>query len=151
MGIFQDNITLVNRAPEALTIRFDGQEMTLPPGESPVPAIVVPYAKNQHPIMGTCHANNPNISGGTYLVGVKAAAGQKQKDDIEPLTPEEWATHLGKPCRIDMDELFEEEYGNDPKAVMQLRGKGKKTMARSLHETDVKGRAIDSEAMAARD
>ena len=151
MGIFHDTTILVNRTPIDLTVTFDGQEKTLVPGENMVPRVTVNYAKNQNPIMGSFDPNNPNISGGRYLVGEKVTDGRKQKDDITPLTDAEWADHLNKPCRMDAQALFEENYGSDPKARLMTYGKGKRTVAKSLYEAGVKGERIDSEAFSARD
>ena len=140
-GIFQDMVELVNRTPLELdekaaeiSVQFDGQSKTLVRGSNMVPRIVVPFAKNQNPIMGTQDPYNPHISGCQYLVGVKAPAGNKQKDPIEPLTMEEWNDHMGKPCREDVQQLFEDRYGTDPKAKLVLLNKGKKTTARSRHD-----------------
>lgn len=128
-GIFAETIDLVNRAPVDLSVVFDGQSKTLKPGSNLVPKIVVSCAKNQNPIMGSGDPYNPHASGCSYLVGVRGS-----KDPIDPLTPEEWADHLGKPCREDVQQLFEDRYGNDPKAKLVLLNKGKKTTARSRHD-----------------
>ena len=72
MGIFQDLVTVVNRAPIPITVTFDGQELTLQPGENPLPKIAIPYAKNQNPIKGTADLNNPHISGAQYLRASRA-------------------------------------------------------------------------------
>lgn len=133
MGIFHEQVVLVNRAPENLTVRFDGQDKTLVPGENMVPAVVVDYAKNQNPIMGSVDPENPHISGGRYLVGVKGAYG----DEWEPLTTEEWLAHLGRPCRIDEQAAFAERYGSDPKAKMVMQGKGRRSTANSRIEAGV--------------
>lgn len=128
MGIFHEQVVLINRAPVKLTVTFDGQEKTLVPGENMVPAVVVDFAKNQNPIMGSADPNNPHISGGRYLVGVKDV------DETTPLTPEEWDAHLGRPCRINEEEAFQERYGGDPKARMVIHGKGRRTTANSRSE-----------------
>jgi hypothetical protein len=132
-GIFAEQVELVNRAPVDISVQFDGQSKVLVPGVNIVPKIVVPYAKNQNPIMGTQDPYNPHISGCQYLVGVKVPSG-KQKDPIEPLTDAEWADHLGKPCREDVQQLFEDRYGTDFKAKLVTLNKGKKTTARSRHD-----------------
>jgi len=135
MGIFYEHVTLVNRAPVSLTVMFDGQEKTLAPGDNSVPEMIVGFAKNQNPIMGTQDPNNPHISGSRYLVGVKVADGTPfYGDEIEPLTAEEWAEHLGRPCRTDEQEAFNERYGNDPKARLVVQGKGRKSTANSRYE-----------------
>lgn len=130
MGIFFEQAVLINRAPINLTVTFDGQAKTLVPGENIVPLVVVDYAKNQNPIMGKQDPNNPNISGGKYLVGVKGG----YDEETEPLTIEEWEAHLNRPCRTDEQEAFIERYGGDPKARMVIHGKGRKTTANSRTE-----------------
>jgi hypothetical protein len=129
MGIFYDMVEVRNLAPINLTVTFDGQEKTLPPGVSVVPKQVVPFAMNQNPVMGKQDPNNPHISGGEYLV---VPVGTKY--DREPLTAEEWAEHLGRPCRVDEVAIFDEKYGGDPKAKMLARGKKGKPAAKSLYE-----------------
>ena len=128
-GVFQELVVLVNRAPVNLEVMFDGQTSTLKPGENMVPRIVVPYAKNQNPIMGSADPYNPHISGGRYLVGVKGT-----KDETTPLTREEWEEHLSRPCREDERIWFADRYGNDPKAKLVTHGKGKKTAANSRYD-----------------
>lgn len=130
MGIFYEQVCLINRAPVNLTVMFDGQEKTLTPGENTVPALIVEYAKNQNPIMGSADPNNPHISGGRYLVGVKGG----YDEETELLTPEEWEAHLGRPCRTDEQEAFNEKYGGDPKARLVTHGKGRRTTANSRTE-----------------
>lgn len=129
MGIFYEMTELINRAPVDITVTFDGQCKTLKPGKNVVPKAVIQHAKNQNPIMGSGDPNNPHISGAQYLVGCP-----EDLDNCEPLTEEEWATHLGKPSRIDEQAAFQERYGGDPKAKLVIHGKGKKTIAGSRHE-----------------
>ena len=76
LGTFGNSVCLVNRTSRSLNVRYDGEDITLHPGENPgFPAVAVPYAKKQNPLMGSKHPINPNkyIS----LVGVKDT-----KDDI---------------------------------------------------------------------
>ena len=132
MGIFYDMVEVRNLAPIEIEMIFDGQRKRIPLGVSVLPKQTVQYAMNQNPIMGSQDPFNPNISGAKYLV---VPVGTKY--DREPLTPEEWAAHLGEPCRINTQEMFEEKYGDDPKAKMVTRGKGRRNAARTLHEKDV--------------
>ena len=124
-GVFAEQVVLVNRAPINLTVTFDGQTKTLTPGENIVPKVVVAYAKNQNPIMGTQDPYNPQIEGCQYLVGVKG------QDNCTPLTKAEWEDHCKRPCRENEQEWFDNKYGNDPKAKLIVRGKGRKTHATS--------------------
>lgn len=130
MGIFLEHVQLFNRAPVALTVMFDGQCKSLPALEATtVPGIVVQYAKNQNPVMGTQDPYNPHITGAEYLVGVVGS-----KDNCEPLSPEEWADHLQQPCRENVQQWFADKYGSDPKAKLVTRGQGKKTTATSRYD-----------------
>lgn len=129
MGIFLEQVQLFNRAPITLTVQFDGQCKSLEPGITLVPGIVVQYAKNQNPVMGTQDPYNPNISGAQYLVGVVGS-----KDNCEPLTAEEWADHLQQPCRENVQQWFADKYGSDPKAKLVTRGRGKATTATSRYD-----------------
>jgi hypothetical protein len=128
-GVFSEQVELINRAPVELSVMFDGQTKTLVPGSNIVPRIVVPFAKNQNPIMGTQDPYNPHITGCQYLVGVAGT-----KDPVKFLTNEQWEEHLGKPCREDVDQLFEDRYGADPKAKLVVLNKGRKSTARSRHD-----------------
>lgn len=123
MGIFYNTVAVVNRAPESITVRFDGQDISLPPGDNQLPECVIPFGKNQNPIMGSQDPNNPHISGADYLLAVPG------EDNCTPLTPEQWADHLGQPCRQNAQDAFNEKYGSDPKAKLITLGKGRKSTA----------------------
>lgn len=128
MGVFLEYVQVFNRAPVNINIRFDGQDMELKPGLGTMPVIAVQYGKNQNPVMGTQDPNNPHISGAEYLFGV---VGQ---DNCEPMTKEEWEMHLGRPCRTNEEQAFQDKYGSDPKARQIVLGKGRKTAATSRVE-----------------
>lgn len=128
MGIFYEYVDIVNRAPIALTVRFDGQDITLPPGPGRLPKLVLPFAQNQNPINGTMDPNNPHRSGCKYLI---AEVGYNEPEDCEMLTLEQWEDHLKRPCRMDERAAFEERYGTDPKAKLVLLGKGRRSTATS--------------------
>jgi len=130
MGIFYEMVEVFNRAPVALTVRFDGQDTTLKPGKNSIPKVAVSYAKNQQPIMGSADANNPNISGARYLLGIVGI------DECTPLTKEEWEAHLGMPCRIDYDQFMEDRLC--PKEHVEIKGKGKKIQAKSSFDAGVR-------------
>ena len=134
MGVFYEHAAVINRAPIDITVTFDGQGKTLTPGKNMIPRITIPYARNQNPIMGKQDPNNPSIFGGRYLIGVP---GEDLPADCLPLTPEEWADHLGQPQRIDSKAAFEERYGGDPKARQVIHGAGRRTTANSKFEAGV--------------
>ena len=128
MGIFYEMARVFNRTPVPLTVRFDGQDRTLQPGENLIPKQAVPFGKNQNPIMGSQDPTNPHISGARYLIG---EIGVDAPDECAPLTKKEWEQHLGRPCRLDDDAMFEERYGNDPKARRVVHGKGRAKTGRA--------------------
>lgn len=129
MSVFQTFTKVFNRAPEACTVTFDGQQYTIEPGHDRLPDVTVLYAKNQNPIMGSQDPNNPHVSGGRYLIVTEDEEGYGV-----PMTAEEWAVHLSKPSRLDMDAIFEEKYARDPGARMVILGRGKKSTASSRYE-----------------
>lgn len=94
MGIFHEQVEIVNRTSKKLDVRFDGQDIELEPNydaegkrlqgvHNMVPAIAVPYAKSQNVCMGTEDPIDPSEY--DVLVGVVAKKGQKQKDDLSYL------------------------------------------------------------------
>lgn len=131
MGIFFEQKTIINRAPVALKARFDGQDLILPPGESQIPAIAIDKAKNQNPIMGSADPDNPHMSGGRYLIGIKDV------DDCTPLTQEEWEEHTGKPCRMDWEALVAGRYENSGKKLV-VAGRKNTTQAKSSFDQGVR-------------
>jgi hypothetical protein len=136
MALFQEMEKVFNRAPVAISIRFDGQDLNLPPGESLIPKVTVPFGKNQNPIMGSHDADNPHITGGDYLIGVVG------RDNCEPLTKEEWESHCSRPCRIDEVAFFEDKMARGEHLV--VRGKGRKTQAKSAFDAGVRQAAPET-------
>ena len=136
MGMFYETVKVFNRAPVAVSVVFDGQELSLPPGPGTLLRVALRNAKNQNPIMGSVDPNNTHIEGGQYLLGVVDDV-EWPGDPCEPLSKEEWATHLGKPCRTDEQAEFAEKYGNDPKAKLVTLGKGRKSTALNRNEAAV--------------
>lgn len=129
MGIFFEQAIVVNRAPVPLTVRFDGQETVIPPGESPLPVVSINYAKNQNPIMGSADPLNPSLSGARYLIGVKG------KDDCTPLSKEDWTAHCEAACRMDIAELYDDVLLKGEH--VEVRGKGRKVQARGRQDRGV--------------
>jgi len=82
LGVYKDSVTLINRTNRDLNVRYDGEDMTIHPGENPgFPLIAVPYAKRQNPLMGSKHPINPSKF--IALVGVKGS-----KDNVTPIPQE---------------------------------------------------------------
>ncbi len=109
LGHMNDRVTLVNRTIGAgdqerdLNVRYDGEDMTLIPGDNPgIPEVVVSYAKKQNPLMGSMHPMNPAHF--ICLVGVKTEKGGKpSKDDCTPLSRETLLRAAGKYEVLDRD------------------------------------------------
>lgn len=137
MGIFYDQTTIINLAPIALSVTFDGQQQTIPVGESQLAKVAVVYAKNQNPVMGSADADNPSLSGARYLISIKG----NKKDRQEPLTKDEWQAHLDAPSRIDTDAFFADRLGH--KERFMVRGKGRSVQAKSLFDAGVKARVSE--------
>ncbi len=130
IGVFQDMVRIVNRAPIPLTVRFDGQENIIQSGEGFLPSVTIGYAKNQNPIMGSVDPNNPGQSGGDYLIAVVG------RDECDMLSPAEWNAHCEAISRVDLKTLMEDTLL--PGERVEVRGKGRKTMARSAGDTAVR-------------
>lgn len=82
LGQLRDSVTLVNRTNRVLNVRYDGEDISLQPGETPgFPLVAVGFAKRQNPLMGSKHPINPNKF--ICLVGVKGT-----KDDVTPIPDE---------------------------------------------------------------
>jgi hypothetical protein len=76
MGIFHEQVEIVNRTSKPLTVRYDGQDITIPPGYTPgvdgkpgvrikdqhimVPRLIIPYALNQNVLMGSEDPQSPS-------------------------------------------------------------------------------------------
>ena len=135
MGIFYSQKVVVNRTPWELNVRFDGQDITIPPGESVLPELTIGYAKNQNPIMGSADPNNPSMSGARYLLGVKG------QDDCTPLTKAELLAHSNAACRMDYKELIEDTLKPGEKIV--VKGKKGGTQAKSAFDAGVRVRGSE--------
>ena len=122
MGIFQDLIEVVNRAPWPLTIRFDGQETTLKPGKNMIPSQTLLYALNQNPLLGSADPYNPNVAGCEYLIGV---SGRDRKYPCTPLTKDQIEAQKNNPSRYDYTDMLTERLGKRDK--IEVRGRKKQT------------------------
>jgi len=122
MGIFQSMIEVVNRAPWPIKVQFDGQTITLPPGENHIPDIALQYALNQNPMNGTADLDNPHVSGAQYLIGIPKKA---NKYPCEPLTAAQIQAQKDNPCRFDYMPLIEQKTGGDPKSRVIVTGRKK--------------------------
>lgn len=132
MGVFHDMAQVINLSPVTLTVTFDGQSTDLPPGESVIPRITLPYAQNQNPIFGSADMDNPHITGARYLIVEKGKHGERQ----EPFTTAEWDIIKDKPSRFDLETFFADTLG--PKERVINTGKGRKTQARSSFDAGVR-------------
>lgn len=102
IGVFQDMVEIVNRAPVNISVQFDGQSATLTPGRNFIPRVTVQYAKNQNPLKGSADLDNPTASGVDFLIGVVGTT-----DNCEMLTEEEWEGHTASPSRFNTEDILD--------------------------------------------
>lgn len=127
MGFLYETTQVRNIAPINLSARFDGQEVTVPPGISSLAKAAVPFAMNQNPIMGQADFNNPNMTGGKFLI---VEVGSEY--DREPLTDDEWQAHLDAPNRNDLTEVIDDHKLRKERVV--ISGKPRHAPARNRFE-----------------
>jgi hypothetical protein len=73
-------VTVVNRTSAPIQYMYDAAEHILQPGENAIPVQHVRFARTQNIVMGSENPLNPAQY--VSLIGVKAAPGKKQIDDI---------------------------------------------------------------------
>lgn len=78
-------VCVVNRTPFELTYVKNGRQYSLQPGENWVNSDHVRFAKGQNPVRGSKDPQNLSFES---LVGLKAAKGEKQKDDLSEIDAE---------------------------------------------------------------
>lgn|SRR5512146_332116 len=121
MGIFYEQVEIINRTSKPLNVRYDGQDMPLEPNydakgkflpdvRNTIPAVAVPYAKSQNVLMGSEDALDPTSF--EVLVGVKAKKGEKQRDAIDFCEQSDILT------RVKLD-----EYLDDPSVKITVGGR----------------------------
>lgn len=118
MGIFYETVDVFNRVPWPLTVRFDGQEKTLQPGRNTIPIISLYHALNQNPIMGSQDADNPNVTGAEYLIGI---IGKENKYPCTPLSDEELVFQKNNPSRYNYKDLIEPRLGK--RDTIEVKGR----------------------------
>lgn len=115
LGNFRDAVTLVNRTNRNLNVRYDGEDITIVPGENVgFPKVAVPYAKKQNPLQGSMHPHDPRqfIS----LVGVKDTG-----DDVSAI---EDATLRAADKRLEVVDRNGEFHGEPMRQVKLLKRSG---------------------------
>lgn len=78
-------VCVVNRTPFILSYTKNGRDYNLDPGENWVNSDHVRFAKAQNPVRGSKDPQNLSFES---LVGLKAAKGEKQRDDISDIDAE---------------------------------------------------------------
>jgi len=132
MGVFHEQMAVVNRAPWPLSVTFDGAEMSLQPGPGFIPRQVWSYALNQNPLMGSQDAYNPNVSGAEYLIGDPA---KPTKYPCDLLTREQVESQRNKLLCYNYEELMEPKLGKRDKIEI----KGRKVSRYEVAETSTVG------------
>src|ERR1035437_7696595 len=82
--------------------------------------------------LGSADPDNPSLSGGRYLIGIKGV------DDCSFLSKPEWEEHLGRPCRLDWEALTEGTL--KPGEHVAFKGKKAGVQAKSSFDAGVKVR-----------
>ena len=142
LGVFHEMTELVNRTSKPLSLRFDGQDITLEPNydaagkllkdvHNLVPTITVPYARSQNVRVGSEDPFDPSEF--EVLVGVKAKKGAPQKDDISFLEQSDSLT------RVDLREYL----GDDP-SIKDIRLAGRKNDVRAKRSEAQVPTAVDA-------
>ncbi len=113
-------VTLINRTIGAgefeqnLNARYDGEDITLKPGENPgVPLVVVDFAKRQNVLKGSVHPLNPNKF--ICLIGVK----EDPKDICTPIPEAVMRQAAAKYENLDRSG----EFWDEPMAPVKLNRK----------------------------
>lgn len=119
LGVFPELVEIINRCPWDLSVMFDGQSKTLRPGKNLVPGIVLQYALNQNPLMGSADCNNPTVTGCEYLIGI---VGREKLYPTTALTAEQIFAQENNPCRFDYLDLMEERMDKKREKVV-LKGR----------------------------
>lgn len=139
MNFFGDTVTIINRAPWPINVRWDGKDVTLQPGETPgFPRLAVPYAKNQNPLMGSEDPEDPSRF--EYLVGVKGS----KRDNLKPLTKAEIEQHETSPQRLNRAAM--QEMRGDVKAREVVRGKKQPSAFQARYEISNDGGGLQASA-----
>lgn len=103
-------VQVFNRAPWTLSVMKDGRQYQLPPGLSHVTADIVPFARNQNPILGT---EDPNDLSYQSLVSVVNPDPSQQDHLRHPLDPIDAETLAAMPKeRIDRSLLAPDRQTN---------------------------------------
>lgn len=143
MGVFYEMTEVINRTSKKLNVRFDGQDIELQPNydetgkllkdvHNLIPSITIPLAKSQNVRMGSEAPYDPTDY--EVLVGVKAKAGQKQKDDIT------YCEQSDCPTRVPL-----EDYLDDPTLSIKVGGRRlRKGEAREMSYPKASGEIIDT-------
>jgi hypothetical protein len=141
MSFFGDTVTIINRVPWPLNVRWDGRDVVLQPGENAgFPKVAVMYAKNQNPIMGSEDVYDPSKA--QFLVGVKGT-----KDNCTTLTMDQIEQHQAAPQRINRQQIADDR--GDRKSREVLRGRKGGVAASSFEARFNIGEADGSELTSA--
>lgn len=138
MGIFYEQVDVFNRAPIHLNVRFDGQDINVKPGRASIPRIALEYAMRQNTINGSADPDNPSMSGARYLI-----VPMERKDEAKALSEDEWNTHLGNPCRLDLELLADERLQRGEK--FDVRNRGRRTQVGNRSAAHVSSPALETD------
>lgn len=132
MGIFYEQTEVINRTCNPLNVRFDGQDIEIPPNydeagqlmpdvHNMIPTLVVPYALNQSVIMGSEDASDPSSFGSKIGIPLRRKD-QKPKSWNEcSFVPEETEPNINTLTRVPIEDQLD-----DPSAKVVVRGNKKR-------------------------
>ena len=135
MGIFHEQVQIVNRTATRKEVIFDGQRMKIEPNYdaqgnklegvvNTLPVTAIPYALAQNPIMGTESVVNP--SSFRSYIGVVFAGREEKREKRKPKSWHDCSfvdeTQVTEITRVAQAEIMEELVA-DVKATLHTRGK----------------------------
>jgi hypothetical protein len=111
LGTFRESVTIINRTSKPLNVRYDGEDITLQPGENHgFPKVAVPFAKKQNAIKGTLPPSG-NQNKMQFMVGVKGT-----KDVVTPISDKDLERYESRLELFDRDG----EYSGEPMRKVKL-------------------------------
>lgn len=123
MGVFYEQVRVVNRTTRRLNVRYDGQDIELEPDYDEqgnrlpdvvnmIPRVAIPYALGQNPVMGSESVLDPSRF--LSLIGIvdpKDKGPKKSWYDCSFFDEKAWAEEKGTDAltRVPLSELLEDD------------------------------------------
>lgn len=132
MGVFQEMVEVVNRTSRPLNLRYDGQDMNIPPNydedgnpidgvHTMIPRQCIPFVLGQNPVMGSEEAEDPSAF--ESLVGIIDPKKNPKKRhswyNCEFIPAEEEG--IGNMTRVNVERMLEGELKPGEKILVRGR------------------------------